>query len=83
MYYSTEKQFLIKNRNLKIALIKTLYQELKYQWRIVRTTPLKFHQNGKPDTAIKEKAKKRIKQIGYEISQRQKAEKSLTEKGIK
>ena len=83
MQLSLKQQFQIKNKDLKTALIKTLFQELKHQWNIVKTAQAVKQPNGTISYIGKNKALKRIRQIGAEVSRRKKAEKSLTKKVIK
>ena len=83
MQLSIKQQFQIKNNDLKTALIKTIFQELKHQWNIVKTAQPVKQNNGTISYIGKNKALKRIKQLGAEVSRRRKAEKSLTQKVTK
>ena len=85
MQLSIKQQFQIKNKDLKTALIKWLFRELKYQWVIYKNPKNrnKFYKNGNQDKRIINNAYERINRIGYEITRRKKAEKLLTQKVIK
>lgn len=80
MQLTLKQQFQIKNKDLKTALIKTLFQELKHQWNIVKTAQAVKQKNGTISYVGKNKALKRIRQIGSEVSRRKKAEKQLLQK---
>lgn len=77
-HYSS-KDFRKKNQDLVKATLIELKQKLKYLWTAVKNAKSVKQPNGTISYVGKKKALRRIKQISYEISLRNEAEKKLNQ----